>query len=524
MSVRYPIGKQDFESLIEGGYKYVDKTQYIRLLLEGANYYFLSRPRRFGKSLFVSTLENFFLGRRELFRGLSIEKYDKWDWEEYPVIHIDLAESNYPEESYLEAFLNRMMSRHEEKYGISTDGAMNINDRFARLISGLYDVRGKKVVVLVDEYEKPVVDNIANPQLRDKFQEILRGFYGVLKSFDRYLQFVFLTGITKFGQMSVFSALNNLNDISMDIDFGGICGITEKELTDNFKEGIQEIAKTEGIDFDKAVSLLKENYDGYHFNRSCPDIFNPFSILSALSKKEIKPYWVVTGNPSILADLLIVKKYSIENLDGIKVTAERLLNVGNQFDDPVSLFYQTGYITIKQFDKSTKRYTLGFPNKEVEIAFFGFILPYYQKARAEDKESYISDFTDGITEGNPHKAMKALEGFSASISYELIPRPDTERHFQSMIYIFSRLILPYMLEVKTEDRTSDGRIDLSIKTSEFIYLIEIKRDSSSDEALRQIEEKEYALQFASDPRRVFLIGVNFSTSKRRIDGFKIKEQ
>lgn len=522
MALRYPIGKQDFASLREGGFAYVDKTGYIPLLLEGANYYFLSRPRRFGKSLFVSTLENFFLGRRELFAGLAIDKYEKWDWQPYPVIHMDFAESNYTEAGYLEAAISHILTKHEIKYGISTEGAMNINERFARLISGLYDKYSQKVVVLVDEYEKPVIDNISNKALRESIRETLRGFYGVLKSYDRQLQFVLLTGITKFGQLSVFSALNNLNDISLDIDYGAICGITEDELLENFSEGIQNIAKAENVSFDEALALLKTNYDGYHFSASCPDIYNPFSILSVLSKREIKPYWSVTGNPSLLADLLVLKNYNIENLDGIKARAERLMDVGNQFDDPVALFYQAGYLTIRDYDKATRRYTLGFPNKEVELAFFGYVLPFYQKPRREDRDSYINDFADGILEGEPEKTVKALMAFSASINYELIPAPETERHFQSMMYIFSRLILPYAAEVKTEDRTSDGRIDLLIKTARYVYIIEIKRDSTAQAALRQIEEKDYARQFASDPRKAYLIGLNFSTSSKRLDAYEIQ--
>lgn len=522
MVARYPIGKQDFKSIRDNGYLYVDKTQYISLLLEGANYYFLARPRRFGKSLFVSTLEYFFRGERELFKGLAIYEREDWDWREYPVVHIDFGESNYPETSYLEAMLSRTLELHEQKYGVSTVGAVNVNDRFARLIRSLYEKNGSEVVVLVDEYEKPVLDNIDNIELRETFRESLRGFYGVLKSFDRYLKMVFLTGITKFGKTSIFSALNNVNDITLDLDFGAICGITEDELLHYLPEGIQRLARSEDIDFHEAVALLKQNYDGYHFNRSCPDIYNPFSILSALSKREIKPYWSVTGTPSFLADLLISKNYKIENLEGVKASETRLLDAGNQFDDPVALFYQTGYLTIKSYDKSTRRFTLGFPNKEVQLAFFEYILPFYQKPKSTAVESYLNDFTDGILSGNPKQAIEALASFSSSIDYAIVPHPEIERHFQSMIFLFSRLILPYVADVKTEEHTSDGRIDLLIKTYDYIYVIEIKRDSTPETALRQIKEKGYALQFVTDPRPVFLIGLNFSTKERRLDGYVIE--
>lgn len=518
---KYPIGRQDFKTLREGGFIYVDKTHYISQLIEKGKYYFLSRPRRFGKSLFLSTLEYYFRGDKDLFKGLSIEKEEEL-WVEYPVIHIDFGESNYPEETYLEAVINRKFEEIEKFYKIQNLTPKNLNDHFARLIQSLYEVTGKQVVILIDEYEKPVIDNIGNPDKIEKFQEILRGFYGILKSYDKYLKFVFLTGITKFGKMSIFSALNNLNDISMDMDFGAICGITEEELLSNFEESIRNLAEFEEIDYKEAVNLLKKNYDGYHFNRNCPDIYNPFSILCVMKEKEIKPYWSATGTPSLLAKLLVEKNYDLENLNGIKANVARLMDIGNQFDDPVSLFYQTGYLTIKGYDKLTKRYTLGFPNEEIEVTFAGFIIPYYQKARALNIDSYSNDFIDGIIDGNPKLAINALEAFSASINYDIIQAPEVERHFQNMIFMFSRLLLPYATEVKTEHHTSDGRIDLLIKTDHFIYIIEIKRDGSPEDAIKQIEEKYYGLQFKTDPRKVYYIGLNFSTEKRRLEGYAIK--
>ncbi|MCH5217811.1 MAG: ATP-binding protein [Muribaculaceae bacterium] len=522
MAVKYPIGKQDFKNLREGGFIYVDKTQYITHLLEGANYYFLARPRRFGKSLFVSTLEYFFRGERQLFTGLAIDSYPDWEWDEYPIIHIDLSGSNYTREGFLETMLTRILDGVELQYGVSTDGAMNLNDRFARLITALFQKTGKQVVVLIDEYEKPVTDNIDNTEKRDQYQEFLRGFYGVLKSLDKYLKLVFLTGVTKFGKMSIFSALNNLNDISLDKEYGAICGLTEEELLKNFGEGIETLAITEGIGLEEAIGLLKENYDGYHFGRNCPDIYNPFSILSALSKSEINPYWSVTGTPSFLIHLLIANRYNIENLEGIRISEGKLLGAGNQLDDPVPLFFQTGYLTIKKYDRTSRSYTLGFPNKEVEISFMESLLPYYQKRQSYGKETFLNDFTEGLQSGRPELAMKALVGFSASISYEIVPKAEIERHFQSMIFIFSRLVMPYVNEIKTEDRTSDGRIDLIIKVGDYIYLIEIKRDSTAEAAIKQIKEKGYDLQFKTDRRKVFLIGMNFSTEKRRLEDYLIE--
>lgn len=519
---KYPIGKQDFKSIREGNYIYVDKTPYIIKLLEGSSYYFLSRPRRFGKSLFISTLEYFFKGERHLFEGLAIDSYEKWNWKKHPVVHIDLNGAAYNNENSLFSRLNTLLQEYETYYGLHPLQG-ETTARFDKLLKQLWEKTGKKVVVLVDEYEKPVVDNITDERLSDIFRDQLRNFYGVLKSNDRILELVFLTGVTKFGKMSVFSALNNLDDISMDIDFGAICGITDSELRWNFSDGIKKLALQEEISEEEAIGELKKSYDGYHFTRDCPDIYNPFSIVSALSKCEIGYYWSATGTPTLLAELLISRNYNIEGLNGMKATKERLLDIRNQFDDPASLFYQTGYLTIKDYNRATKIYTLGFPNQEVEVAFFNFILPFYTKKRTGDPNSYIMDFAEGILEGDPEKALKALEAFTASVNYDMVPAPEVERHFQQMIYLFGRLILPYAVTVRTEDHTSDGRIDMLIETEKYAYIFEFKRDGSAKEALSQIKNKEYALRYRPDARKVFLIGMNFSTEKKRIEGFEIEE-
>lgn len=374
--VRYPIGKQDFKSLREGGYAYVDKTSYIARLLEGSTYYFLGRPRRFGKSLFLSTLEYFFLGERELFKDLAIDSYP-WRWEEYPVIRIDLNGADYAETTdALSEKLNQQLSPVEEKYGIENK-SKDLIDRFYQLIRRLSESRAKKVVVLVDEYEKPVIDAIGNPKIQDKNKDFLRGFYGVLKSLDKYLKLVFLTGVTKFGQMSVFSGLNNIDDISMDDDFGAVCGITEAELKLNFHEGLSQLAERNCTSREGALALLKENYDGYHFSERCPDLYNPYSLIKALSKNKIGSYWSLSGTPNLLAAMLVEQKYDLGKLNGIRATERRLMGIGNQFEDPVALLYHTGYLTIKSFDRELEEYVLGFPNKEVEQAFFEYLLPNY---------------------------------------------------------------------------------------------------------------------------------------------------
>lgn len=518
---RYGIGIQDFREIREGGFVYVDKTPFVRKLIEGSKYYFLARPRRFGKSLFLSTLEYFFRGQRELFKGLSIYDFD-WEWEEYPVVHIDLNGMDYTKDAdSLNAKLEAVLSGIEEKYGISTREC-RLSLRLENLVKRLHQQTGKQVVVLIDEYEKPVLDTIDNFELSDGYRETLRGFYSVLKSLDAHLKMLFVTGVTRFGRMSVFSSLNNLHDISMLVDFGAICGITERELRACFSEGIESIAKNQAIDIEETLAMLKKNYDGYHFTRECPDLYNPFSIVSAMATGEMDSYWFSTGTPNLLANLLLKNNYDIEGLEGTPVLESTIKDIGN-LDNPLSLFYQTGYLTIKKYDRTTKIYTLGFPNQEVEVAFYEFLLPYYMKAPNKNTASYFSDFVGGLQTGNPHKAMEALEAFSAGINYEILPAPEVERHFQQMVYAFSRLLLPYTTLVKTEERTSDGRIDLLIQTNGYVYVIEMKRDSSPQEALSQIKDRQYALAYKTDVRTTFLIGINFSTSGRRLEGYAIEK-
>ena len=519
---RYPIGKQNFKSLREGGYIYIDKTRFIRFLLEGSGSYFLARPRRFGKSLFLSTLEYFFKGERQLFQDLDIDNYD-WEWKEYPVIRIDLIDGNYHEDNALSEKLDYVLTEYETHYNITRRKGQSLSSRFRSLIAGAHAQRGLPVIVLVDEYDKPLVDLLDNPEKMAQNREILRGFYSVLKGCEEHLKLVFLTGITKFGQMNIFSGLNNLRDISLLKEFSTICGITEKELTSQLKEGICELAKSEKTDFNGALEMLKQNYDGYHFSADCEDIYNPFSLMNALADSEINSYWAATGTPKILWDILIKNDFDLEELDCVNISRDELMNISDRLDNPISLFYQTGYLTIKDYDKNLRLYTLGFPNREVEIAFLNYVLPIYSKTNSLDSSMAVTNLARTINSGEPEKMMQILSSFCAGISYEAIPAPETERHFQYLIYILFKLLTPYTDEVKIEEKTSDGRIDLLIKSSRFIYLIEIKRNKTPENALEQIKNKNYHLAFVNDPRRVFLIGVNFSTEKRRIDGWKIVE-
>ena len=500
----------------------MDKTGYIIRLLEDSEIFFLGRPRRFGKSLFLSTLDYFFRGERELFRGLAIDSYPDWNWEPYPVIRLDLGMGSYAESDSLKETLDFALSRYEKSYGISPS-SRNIYHRFQQLILTAHESTGKRVVVLVDEYEKPIIDMLDRPEIMELHRETLRGFYSVLKGLDSCLRLVFLTGVTKFGQMNVFSGLNNIKDISLDDKCNAICGVTEEELRSSFKEGIEALAREYETDYEGALNLLKKNYDGYHFSKRCPDIYNPFSLISALSHCNIRSYWAASGTPTLLVKVLLQKNLGLLDMKDIEVEEERLSGVNNRLDDPVALFYQTGYLTIKSYDRKMDLYRLGFPNKEVADSFMKFILPSYCNLQVGETDSFLIQLARAFYDGKPDLAMELLEEFSASISYDMIPVPEVERHFQYMMYLVCKLLLARDVFVRVEEKTSDGRIDILVESQQFVYVIEIKRDSSPQEALRQILEKEYALPYRHDGRKIFLVGVNFSTEKKRLDGFITQE-
>lgn len=362
---KYPIGEQNFPKIREGNYLYVDKTQYIPLLLD-QSYYFLSRPRRFGKSLLLSTLESFFSGRRELFKGLAVEKFE-WDWSAYPVIRMDLSEGSFSDPGGLRSRLTSLLDYKEKEFGLEKVYDQ-LSDRFTHLIKRLKDKTGKGVVILIDEYEKPLLDSFNTP-FAEEYKNDLRNFYSVLKANTDSIRFLFITGVTRFGHLNIFSGLNNLNDISIDDRYAAICGITSEELIENFSFAIEEFAREEQTDFDGALKLLKDYYDGYHFSKGLIDIYNPFSLLKCLDVNELRSSWFLTGSSSYLLDRLKENHYDLTEFEGIKASANTLLGEDASINDPVTLLYQSGYLTIKDYDRQRKRYILGLPNEEVSIHF-----------------------------------------------------------------------------------------------------------------------------------------------------------
>ena len=510
----YPIGIQSFEDIRRGGYVYVDKTELIYKLAATGKYYFLSRPRRFGKSLLVSTMEAYFQGKKELFEGLAIESLEK-DWVECPVLHFDLSGASYTDMEALNDKIGRQLETLESRFGV-VKKYKTFSVRFDNLIECAFNKTGRQVVILIDEYDKPVIDNLDRPELQDKMRETLRGFYGVMKSKDACIRFGFLTGVTKIGKMSVFSDLNNPKDISMDARYTDICGISEADLKDYFSESVRELAEDNGLTDEECRQKLAMMYDGYHFCEDSMGVYNPFSLLNTFDSLKFREYWFETGTPSFLVKVMRRTSYDVTRLSGDLVGSSLLTDVNTALLNPVPLLYQSGYLTIKGYDPRFNLYTLGFPNMEVKDGFLNFLLGYYAPVQSDSTNTLISLMSMDVEAGNPESFMARLDALFSRANYQI--QADCEKDFQYAMYIIIELMGEY---VETERATSNGRIDILIKTKDYVYVIEIKTDSTPDDALAQIEEKGYARPFADDHRKIFKIGVNFSTTNRRINGWKV---
>lgn len=514
---KYPIGEQDFKVLREGDFIYVDKTMYIATIVKRKmKYLFLARPRRFGKSLFLSTLRYFFEGHRELFKGLSINSID-WAWDEYPVLYLDLNTDRYTEPNQLDEVLENFFRRWEEKYDVHTND-LGYSQRFKNIIEAAHNTTGKQVVILVDEYDKPLVGNLNKEDHFGHFRSKLASIYSNFKSSAEHIKLVFITGVSRFSKLSVFSDLNNLDDITFDDDFANICGITEPELHNCFKPGIQKFAEEEEISYEDVCAELKLNYDGYRFTRKGSEIYNPWSVLNCMRKSSLEDYWAETGKSTIVAEALRDRKVDLEKILNTECTIDQLKGLDLSNLDPLPLLYQTGYLTIKAYDRETKLYRLGVPNREVSRDLFKELLPYYISVDRDTPESVARDIVNAILKGEPEKMIKSIDTFLAGIPYEM--KMEDENNFHNAIYILFRLI---GARTETEVHTSDGRIDLVVKTSRFIYIIELKFGKDSQDAIKQIEDKRYYLPYQHDPRRIFCIGVNFNKSTRRLDSPEIKE-
>ena len=513
----YPIGIQNFESLRKGGFTYVDKTELIYQLAATGRYYFLGRPRRFGKSLLLSTMEAYFQGKKELFRGLALENLEK-DWTEYPVLHLDLGGKTYRQEKDLELLLDMHLCRWEKSIGMQVQYP-EPDLRFQTIIDTAYEKTGKPVVILIDEYDKPIVDNLDREELKEAFRSRLSGFYSVMKAQDGKIRFGFLTGITKIGQLNIFSGLNNLKDISIDPRYVDLCGISEQDLHRYFDEGVQELADANNLSKEACYAKLARFYDGYHFSMKSVGIYNPFSLLSTLDAKIFTEYWYATGTPTFLTVALKQTGKDISELiaNEVEVDITDLSQVDSYRVNPIPLLYQTGYLTIKDANPDFGTCRLGFPNREVKNGFLRMQLALYvPEVESIGSNVLILRLYRAIEAGKPEEMMKLLDGLFAGQNYQI--QDKAEKNVQYAMSIIFNLLGQH---VHTECQTSNGRIDLFIENKDYIYIIELKIDASADEALQQIEDKGYARPYVADPRKLFKIGVNFSTQTRRIEEWKI---
>ena len=492
----------------------MDKTDLIYQIVRTGGYYFLGRPRRFGKSLLVSTMEAYFQGKRELFQGLALEKLEK-DWTEYPVLHLDLSGKTYNKAEDLEITLDQHLCQWEKDCGMQARYP-EPDARFKDVIDAAYEKTGKPVVILIDEYDKPLLDSAGNEPLREAYRSRLQGFYSVMKTRDGKIRFGFLTGITKMGKLNIFSGLNNLKDISMDHRYVDICGISEDDLHIYFDESVQEMADANGLSKEECYAKLKDRYDGYHFSRNSADIYNPFSLLNALDQQEFKDYWYETGTPTFVVKALKRGQFNLEDLTLEGVPASALTGVNSDDSDPIPVLYQSGYLTIQSYNEQTEEYSLKYPNKEVERGFMEGLANIYVPSARYNSPFAVRKFAEDFKKGDGEGLMKRFEAFFADADYEIVG--DVELYFQNTMYVMCKLMGYY---VQVERHTSNGRMDIVVQTDKYVYIMELKMDATADDALKQIEDKGYAKPFGADPRQIFKIGVAFSKQTRRIEEWKI---
>lgn len=514
---RYPIGIQNFEDLRNNNCVYIDKTDLIYRLTHSDKVYFLSRPRRFGKSLLVSTLEAYFQGKKHLFEGLAMERLET-EWTEYPVLHMDFSGSKYMDAESLKAALDVQISRWEKIYG-SVENERTFSNRFEGVIQRAYLQTGKQVVVLIDEYDAPLLDTNSEPSLQKELRDIVRDFFSPLKKNGQYLRFLLLTGISKFSQLSIFSELNNLQNISMRDEFSALCGITENELLTQMKPDIERMAEANSETYEEACAHLKKQYDGYHFSGKCEDIYNPFSLINAFNAKKYDNFWFESGTPTFLLDILGKTDFNVRDLDGVMATKEQFDAPTDVITDPVPVLYQSGYLTIKGYNPMFRSYTLAYPNSEVRYGFTEALLPRYIHRFPRENSFYVMSFIQDLMKDDIESCLERTRSFFASIPYDLENK--TEKHYQTIFYLLFRLMGQY---VDAEVKSAVGRADVVVRLTDAVYVFEFKYDGTPEEALAQIDSKGYAIPFQADGRKVFKIGVNFDSQSRSIGDWKVVEE
>ena len=552
--IRYPIGIQTFRNIVEGGYLYIDKTGFIHDLAENYSYVFLSRPRRFGKSLLSSTIHSYFAGEKELFNGLKAGEMKK-EWTKHPVFHFDMSTAKHCNEEQLVSELNIKLLEYERHYG-KVDAETEINQRFEGLIRRAVEQTGEKAVIIIDEYDAPLLDVMNDQQRLVPMRQIMRNFYSPIKSLDPYLRFVFITGINKFAQLSIFSELNNLQNISMMPKYSAICGISQSELASGMQESVRILAEKQGLTYESAMEELKYNYDGYHFCHDSEDIYNPFSLIKCLDAQEFGSYWFETGTPTFLVEWLRRSQIDESTLDNMPLIPSAAFDISPEVSNsPLPVLYQTGYLTIKGYDRRTKLYTLGYPNEEVRIGFSQCLLAGYNRDYSTGS-IFVAQFFSAMDNADINLALELLQSYLAGIPYDLENK--SEKHFQTIIYLIFSLLGYY---TQAEVKSAIGRADAVCWTKDRIYVFEFKVDGSAEGALRQIDEKGYMIPYkfessenhealsgtklcpstssttgrnattssvseagAVKERVLVKVGVNISTQTRTIESWKIAEE
>ena len=511
---RYPVGQSDFTDIIESGAVYVDKTALLYRLTHDSKYYFLSRPRRFGKSLLLSTLEAYFQGKKELFDNLAISQLEK-EWKQYPVIHLTMGGEDFSAIKILESHLYGEVNDNIRTLKLEAEGD-TVARRFKSLIQVAVEKYGEKVVILIDEYDKPMLDSRhRNDDLHGEIKNLLRGFYGVIKESAKYIRFVMITGVTKFSHVNIFSGLNNLEDISLDPEYNALCGISESEMTKYFSEDMKLFAERNRMTPEEAASEFKVHYDGYRFASEGENIYNPFSTILAFSKMRFGNYWFTSGTSDHLIKALQRHHYNFDNLEGVRLSEISMMSEPSVERTPTTLLYQAGYLTIKDYKHDM--YVLGFPNKEVSSSFYNVLLKYLVPVQEEQFSALL--LAAYAKEGDVESMMKMLQlGLSRFNNMEM-QKPEYEYHFK---VILKALLMAAALKIEGEVLTPAGRIDMVLKTKQTIYLFEFKLDSTPETALQQIDDKDYSFHYYGDPRRIVKIGANFSTQLRHLTGWAVK--
>ena len=522
--MKYPIGIQSFEQIIEDGYTYIDKTDLVYKLTHEGKIYFLSRPRRFGKSLLVSTLKNYFLGRKELFKGLKIDSLEK-EWKVYPVFHVDFNGSNFTKQGILENRIASYVSDWEKQYSLEAgDIETDLGNRFMKVLKAAHEQSGRRAVVLIDEYDKPILDVLdVDKHLEEDHRNILKAFYSVFKGADEHLQFVFLTGVTKFSQVSVFSGFNQPKDISMHNKYEALCGITQEELDATFREPVESMAEAYHCSYDEMCDRLKAQYDGYHFSDRLTDVYNPFSLLNAFDAQRISDYWFKSGTPTYLIRLLSHTDEQMDDITGKFYAPKEFIDYKADVEQPLPMIYQSGYLTIKAFDMDFNLFLLDYPNKEVKEGFLTMVASKYFD-NGDKINPWVREATIFLRKGEVDNFRTGLTSFLASIPYTMRRKEnerERERYFHYTFYLLLRLLSVYT--VYTEKVQSQGRVDCVMETPQYVYIFEFKLDGTADEALRQIEEKGYVREYASDNRKLYKIGAVFSSETGTISDWKSVE-